>query len=628
MRRALLLVDLQNDFLGAHHLEPPAGELIRKAAELLDGCRAAAIPVLHAWTTTTRRDEDDRMPHWRAANRWDCVEGTRGHEAPAKLRPVGEPCFDKTYFSAFSNPRLERVLEEAGTEELILAGVHLHGCVRATALDAYQRGLRVVIAREAVGGYDGVHDAVTMRWLGARVARFEGIDSILARVPGKPSAAAAPGRDAEVQAATDAAARSGGRWRATKPEARAVTLERAASLLEARVEDFAGQIVDEIGKPRRYARLEALRGVALLRAAARLAVPVPSETSEAVVRRVPLGLVAQITPWNNPLAVPLGKLAPALRLGNSVVWKPSPLAPAVAEMLLELLREAKLHEGLVSIVHGGAETAANLIDAAPVAAVSLTGSSAAGYAAQAICAERRIPLQAELGGNNAAIVWRDCDLVAAAGAIAEAGFGCAGQRCTANRRVVIDEACFEPFIEALERATAALVMGDPDDPAVQVGPLVNESARERVAGVLERAGAGADVRRPGGSPSRMAGLPSSGRYLLPALVIDPDPASEVVRRESFGPVVVVQRVSSFERALALANDVEEGLVAALFSKDSSLQEAFLAEAHAGVLKLNRATVDVGVETPFGGWGRSGVGPPEHGEANVDFYTRRQAIYRS
>ena len=260
--------------------------------------------------------------------------------------------------------------------------------------------------------------------------------------------------------------------------------------------------------------------------------------------------------------------------------------------------------------------------------MSITGSSAAGYAAQAICARRRIPLQAELGGNNAAIVWSDCDLAAAASAIAEAGFGGAGQRCTANRRVIVAERCHAQFLERLEAATSALPLGDPADLATRVGPLVDAEARQpgrrRDRPGRDGWGGARATAAAAGEPDR---LPDRDRFLEPTLVLDPDPRSEIVQAETFGPVIVVQRARDFDHAIALVNGVDQGLVAALFSASPDLQERFEDEARAGVLKLNRATADVGVEAPFGGWGSSGVGPPEHGASNVDFYTRPQAVYR-
>jgi acyl-CoA reductase-like NAD-dependent aldehyde dehydrogenase len=626
MNPTLLLVDLQNDFLSAPGLEPPAGELVDRAAELLRGCRAMSVPVVHVWTTIDRQ-ADNRMPHWRRAGRWDCVAGTEGHAPPPALSAAaGEPVVDKTSFSAFSNPHLAELLERLGAEDLVVCGVHLHGCVRGTVLDAYQRGYRVWVPDDAVGSYDGLHAAVTRRYLDGRAARFATVEVLLDRLrdPVRTADAESPGGVRRTAAAAEEAGRE---WRARRGMAPEELLGRMADAIEAASEELAMLTAGEIGKPLRYARAEARRGAALLRVAARLADPPSQQAGDAAIRRVPLGTIAQITPFNNPLAVPVGKLAPALRYGNSVIWKPSPAGIGVAERVTELLRRAGMPPGLVSLVPGGADAAVALMADPAVDAVSLTGSSRAGSAAQAICAERRIPLQAELGGNNAAIVWNDCDLAAAAAAIAEAGFGAAGQRCTANRRVIVAEDRYAEFVGQLEAAASALEVGDPADPGTHVGPLVSPAARDRVAAAVARAREKFEVREPVRDRDAMQRLTEAGAYHAPTLVLCEDQDAEIVQEESFGPVVVVQRASTFEQALELLNGVRQGLVASLFSASAELRERFVDEAQAGVLKLDRATADVGIEAPFGGWKASGVGPPEHGSANLEFYTRAQAVYR-
>jgi nicotinamidase-related amidase len=169
VKPALLLIDLQRDYLDAPGLEPAADEIVRGAAALLDGCRARGIPALHVRTTVSPGGED-RMPHWRRAGITRCVEGTPGHRAPPELGERDETVIRKAWFSPFTDPELERALKRVEATDLVLAGVHLHGCVRATALDAYQRGLRVWIATDAVGSYDRLHAAVSARYLDGRAA--------------------------------------------------------------------------------------------------------------------------------------------------------------------------------------------------------------------------------------------------------------------------------------------------------------------------------------------------------------------------------------------------------------------------------------------------------------------------
>jgi acyl-CoA reductase-like NAD-dependent aldehyde dehydrogenase len=636
MKPLILFIDLQNDFLNAAGCEPEAAEVVRAAARLLEGARTLGVPVVHA-VTRVDRAADDRMPHWKSAGIWRCVEGTPGYASPAELAPRGgEAVVTKTFFSAFSSSSSSSSSALAGAlaaaDTLIVAGVHLHGCVRATVLDAYARGLTVWVAEDAVGSDDPVHAAVTRRYLDGRAARFAPVAELLARMsstdrgPGLPRKAPATTSAAPAVAAASAVRVS---WRSVPGAERSRPLLALADRFERDATAWARELAAEIGKPVTHGEAEARRTAELLRAAAATAAlripgldgPVAAGPDSAF-RRVPLGVVAVVTPWNNPLAIPWGKIGPALALGNVVVWKPSPAATGAARRSLETARSAGLPAGVVELVEGGAAAAAALLSDPAVDGASLTGSSAAGWAAQEICARRRIPLQAELGGNNAAIVWTGADLADAASKVARGAFGFAGQRCTANRRAIVAGDLFEEFLSRLSAATAALAWGDPFDPLTEVGPLVSVEARDRVAAVVARArAAGARVVAPhGGAPSGPAA------YHPPTIVVDPRPDSEIVQSETFGPVLVLQRAGDFEEALRLANGVRQGLAASLFSGSGPWREKFAAAAEAGILKWNAATADADAFAPFGGWKASGLGPPEHGAGDVEFYTRIQTIY--
>jgi alpha-ketoglutaric semialdehyde dehydrogenase len=260
-----------------------------------------------------------------------------------------------------------------------------------------------------------------------------------------------------------------------------------------------------------------------------------------------------------------------------------------------------------------------------VDAVTLTGSSRAGFTAQEVCARRRVPLQAELGGNNAAVVWPDADLELAAREIAEGAFALAGQRCTANRRLIVHRDCQREMLQLVGRETAALEWGDPRRPQTKVGPLVSAAQRDRVADLVARAGADVTVILPHADDAPAAdGF--EGAWYPPTIACCPDPSHELVQHESFGPLLVVQTADDWNHAMALLDGVPQGLVAALFSSSRELAERFLQEARAGILKLNRSTADAEVDVPFGGWKGSGIGPPEHGSFDRDFYTRPQAVY--
>jgi acyl-CoA reductase-like NAD-dependent aldehyde dehydrogenase/nicotinamidase-related amidase len=665
MRPALLLVDLQADFLSAPGLEPPAGDVVRGAARLLEAARSDGVPVIHA-VTSVAPDGNDRMPHWKALGVWRCVRGTPGHAPPPELAPRGgETVVAKTYFSAFASRDLDHALAAVRADALVLAGVHLHGCVRATALDAYERGLEVWIAEDAVGSDDPLHAAVTRRYLEGRAARFAPGEAIRRRwgaraaatsskVPQLP-AAVVDGKAVEVANAPDvahasprcvsqtlftvavagareaalataAAKRGGAHWRKIPASERRRILEAFSDRLDAEASAFARELAIDVGKPVSQAEGEIRRAAALVRRAAALPTPAPEPRGpESASRRVPLGVVAAITPWNNPVAIPWGKLAPALMLGNALVWKPSPPATRAALRSLALAAEAGLQDGPVQLVAGDARAAAALMADPGIDAVAFTGSSAAGWSAQEACGRRRLPLQAELGGNNVAVVWAGADLAAAATAIARGAFSFAGQRCTANRRVVVAATLFEEFVERLTAATASLVWGDPLDAATDVGPLISPAARDRVRAIVDAAaGSAEEVRVAHGATGPAAG--ADGAYFPPTLIVGPPHDHEIVQQETFGPVLVVERAGSFEHALDLANGVRQGLAAALFAGPGPWRDAFRESARAGILKWNSSTADADLDAPFGGWKDSGVGPPERGSGDVEFYTRPQALY--
>jgi alpha-ketoglutaric semialdehyde dehydrogenase len=668
MKPVLLLIDLQRDFLSSRGLFPAAGWTVAQATRLLAGFRGASWPVVHVWTTV-HRQPDHRMAHWRRDGDWRCLDGTPGHDPPPSLQPVaGEEVVHKTAFSAFHGTRLDPVLLTLGGRILVLAGVHLHGCIRASALDAYQRGYQVWVAEDAVASDDPLHGEISRQYLESRAAAFTPVDFLLARLGGEvaESNSSAPllpvaslgdrrlfGTDgeaithvsprrpsqrlwrspvaglSEVEAAVAAARRAAPAWRRLTPVERCVPLQRLLEILARDAEPIARLLAVEVGKPLIYGRAEVAFAIDLLRAVigAGLRQPRNRVDDGRYFRRLPLGVVALVTPWNNPAAVPLGKVAPALLFGNAVVWKPSPRGLGVALELQRRLIEAGVPPGLVPLVSGPRSTAEALMADPGVDGISLTGSEAAGFTAGVTASRRGIPLQAELGGNNGAIIWSDADLDAAGAAVAEGAFGAAGQRCTATRRVVVERTCRDAFLERLTAAVGKLGWGDPLKEGVSVGPLISAGALDRVAGVLERASAeGCETIAPHLAGDGGAEVPGEGFYLPPTLVLDPDPGSEIVQEETFGPVLVVQSAYHWEDALRLLNGVRQGLVAALFSRSVSLRESFLERAEAGVLKIGESTAGVAAHLPFGGWKRSGAGPPEHGESDLEAYTRLQALY--
>jgi acyl-CoA reductase-like NAD-dependent aldehyde dehydrogenase len=388
--------------------------------------------------------------------------------------------------------------------------------------------------------------------------------------------------------------------------------------------DFAGVMAHELGKPIGLGHDEVRFAVELLHETAAVVPREETPTSTDVNTRLcPLGVVGVVTPWNNPIAIPIGKLGPAIAFGNGVVWKAALQAPRTARLVLETLFEAGAPDGLVNLLFGGVDTAKQLVLRPEVQAISLTGSCATGREVARLCARFPKPLQAELGGNNAAIVMPDANVEKVAKDLALAAFSFSGQRCTATRRLVVHQDIRTGFVEAFVAATNALKLGDPQEIETQLGPVVSREKQTRLKALAEAATShGARILCGGRIPAEW----DFGCWFEPTLLDTPEPTLTVVQEESFGPIAVLQTAKDLDDALSLLNGVPHGLVASFYSEDPSFQRRFLEKAEVGILKLNQPTLGAAPGAPFGGWKASGVGPPEHGVWDQVFYTRPQALY--
>ena len=654
-RSALLLVDVQNDYLSRSDLAPSRAVFLDGVARVLARVRSVGMPVAHIHTCVAM-DGSNRMPHQRGHDVWCCIEGTPGAEAPDEARPTaGEKVFAKTVYDPFSNPDLAAWLTAENIEFVLIAGVNMHACVREAALGAYQRGFRVALIEDAVASYDPLHSELTRNYLEARHMPFVRSDTVFGAEPGQPEVSPGhrtsgalepvsrwtrrnPSRlDAvlgvvtaattkQVDDAVTYAHRAQGQWAALRPEVRGEILTGIADALEGRAGTLADALVRDIGKPLTEARAEVARAIELARVAIRVhgaAHPWEHCADDVLARRVPIGTVAAITPFNHALGIPIGKLFPALALGNAVIWKPSIFGAAVAELVVEAFSASKLPLGLVGLLHGDGNVAQQLARHSGVEAVSITASETAGRQIALACAAQFKPVQAELGGNNAVVVMHDADIPAIASVLARAAFGFAGQRCTAGRRILVVREREAELLQAMEAATRALAVGAPANAPTEVGPLVSAEARDAIAAVVTRAREGGAGLVCGGCVP--PGL-DHGAWYAPTLLCNIGPETRIFREESFGPVALVTAVRDFDEALNLVNAVSQGLVATLYSDDTHLQQRFLTGARAGVLKINYAPSGVHAEAPFGGWKSSGMGPPEHGRWDAEFYPRVQAIY--
>jgi alpha-ketoglutaric semialdehyde dehydrogenase len=430
----------------------------------------------------------------------------------------------------------------------------------------------------------------------------------------------------EVAAVVERAARAAQEWRRTPAAARSQALGDAATALERRADEVIALTVREVGKPVTEARGEVARGVSILRYYAQLALlpdgeTLPGATHDALLmaRYRPVGVVALLTPWNFPVAIPLWKAAPSLAYGNATILKPSSAAAATALLLHEIISPI-LPRDVFQVVLGGAETARPLIETPAVAAVSFTGSVPVGRDIVRRVSARGGRVQAEMGGQNPSIVLADADLDRAAANITYAAMGYAGQKCTATSRVIVEDAVYADFRDRLSEDITQLQVLDPAAEATLVGPVIDAGAR---TAALEAVGASGGRVITGGNA-----LDAPGYYLAPTLVELDGPTGPLASEEVFAPVAAVIRADSAEQAVEIANDVRFGLVAAVFTTDLSRALRFSEELDAGMIRVNAPTSGVDFYAPFGGAKESSYGPREQGLAARNFYTESRTVLLS
>ena len=430
---------------------------------------------------------------------------------------------------------------------------------------------------------------------------------------------------AGVEAAVAGAEAAQPDWAADAP-GRAAALGAMADAVAAACDGLAGAIVEEVGKPVGEARAEVGRAVAILRFYAQAALdpvgevyPGSSPGARIVVRREPLGVVLAICPWNFPLAIPLWKAAPALAYGNTVLVKPAAPAVGVATRLAAIAAEG-LPEGVLSVLAVPGARAGELLDDPRVAGATFTGSTATGLAVAARLAARGAPAQAEMGGQNPAIVLEDADPAAAADAIVAGAMSYSGQKCTATRRAIVVGAIADDAIAALAERVGALAVGDPREEATVVGPLIDADAadgfRSRVEGALGR----------GATPLAAAEPPpGDGHFVAPTLLAADDPADEVNQEETFGPLLTVIRVADADEAVRVANATRFGLVGAVHGRDVERAAEVASRLDCGLLRINAPTPGVDYYAPFGGSRLSSFGPREQGRAAREFFTATRTM---
>ena len=451
---------------------------------------------------------------------------------------------------------------------------------------------------------------------------FESIDPA-ARCP---HAVVARGTVRDADRAVRAARRAfdHGPWALLSPDERGALLHRLADLLLGHADELAELDSRDMGKPIAQARARDVPRAAhnfrffadYAAMATDEAIPMASG-HHAYTRREPVGVTAALSPWNFPLMLATWKVAPALAFGNTVVLKPAEQAPSSCARLGELALQAGLPPGVLNVVQGfGPEEAGEgLTTHRGVDLVTFTGETATGRAILAAVAPTLKPVSFELGGKAASVVFADCDLDEAVHVASHAAFVNAGQVCLAGSRIFVESPVYDEFVARLVQVAEGLRVGDPSDPATEVGPLSSGEHHAKVRGHL------VDAERDG-AKVRCGGV-ADGWWIAPTVLTDVRPEMRICREEVFGPVVTVQPFDRDAEAVSLANDTHYGLNAMVFTRELSRAHRMADALAAGTVWVNCFNVR-DLRLPFGGFKDSGIGR-EGGEHSRDFFTEAKAV---
>ena len=437
------------------------------------------------------------------------------------------------------------------------------------------------------------------------------------------------GSAADVVAAVAAARAAFPAWRLTPAPARGEILFRAAQLLTERKEELSRLLTSEMGKIISEARGDVQEAIDMAwymggegRRLFGHTAPVEMPDKFGMALREPVGVVGLITPWNFPVAVPSWKLFPALVAGNTVVFKPAEDAPATAALFVQICVEAGLPPGVLNLVCGAGETGAALVAQPNVRVISFTGSTETGLQVYQRAARLGKKVSLEMGGKNAIIVLEDADLELAAQAITWSAFGTTGQRCTAASRLIVQRGVHDQLAEALTEKACSLKIGDGLDESVELGPLVNAAALDKVERYMGVAGdEGAQVLTGGQRADA-----ERGWFFQPTLLDGVQRDMRVAREEIFGPVLSLLTVDTLDEAIELNNEVRYGLSSSIFTRDVNRAFHAMRDLSSGIVYINHGTTGAEIQFPFGGIRATGNGMREAGQAGLDTFTEWKTVY--
>lgn len=436
---------------------------------------------------------------------------------------------------------------------------------------------------------------------------------------------------ADLEDALTAASHAQPRWARTGIESRANVLDAIGRELMSRAKELGELLSREEGKPLAEGIGEVYRSGQFFTYFAGEAVRLVGDQVDSVrdgveidVRRMPLGVVGIISPWNFPMATASWKIAPALAFGNAVVWKPANLTPATAWALTEIVSRQALPEGLFNLVMGSGSSIGQALAASPkVQGVTFTGSLEVGRRVAAAATPNLTKIQLEMGSKNPLVVMDDADLDLAVTVAANGAFGGTGQKCTASSRLIVHEAVHDAFVEALVRKAKAIKVGHALDEGTQMGPVVSEPQLEANLAYVALGRTEGAVLACGGERLER---PTRGHFMAPTIFIETKNDFRINREEMFAPITCVIRVGSYDEALAVANDTPFGLTAGIMTRSLARASHFRRNSESGCVMVNLPTAGTDYHVPFGGVRASSYGPREQGRYAAEFYTRIKTSY--
>ncbi len=437
---------------------------------------------------------------------------------------------------------------------------------------------------------------------------------------------------ADVDAAVEAAKRAFPAWSLMPAPKRGEILFRVARLLAEHKEELSRLMTREMGKVLTEARgdvQEAIDVAYYMAGEGRrlFGQTVPSEMPDkfAMAVRRPIGVVGLITPWNFPVAIPGWKLFPALICGNTAVIKPASDTPACLVRFVQLLMEGGIPDGVVNVVTGsGAEVGNALVDHPDVRVISFTGHTETGIEISTRAAKTLKRVSLELGGKNPIVVWDDADLDLALDSVIWSAFGTSGQRCTAASRLIVHRSIHDDFVSRLRERVGKLVLGDGLLDTTDVGPVINETAVEKIAAYAAIGRNEAELVI-GGEPAREGDL-AKGSFFQPTVFANAKFDARIAQEEIFGPVATVVPVDSWDETVRVVNSVKYGLSSSLFTRDINLAFRSIRDFDTGLGYVNHGTIGAEAHLPFGGTKATGNGHREVGQAALDFFSEWKSVY--